>query len=143
MLRMKSPSTFAIPETRAALARMYVELTLAFHATIFPLDQKPSELDADLTVVAVTVMLGHADGHPMTATEIASILHMPRTSVLRRLNELMAHGIIRRRGDRYYLDPVRAAHVPHRRRFEVILSKAFAVIGAYLSKMAASKTDAR
>jgi DNA-binding transcriptional ArsR family regulator len=131
----KPPIPLAIPETRAALARMYLELTIAFHATIFPLEQTPSKLDANLTAVAVAVMLGHADGNPMNATELTSILRMSRTSVQRRLDVLIAHGIIHRVEDRYFLDQVRAATVPYRDRFELILSKGFAVIGAHLSKM--------
>jgi DNA-binding transcriptional ArsR family regulator len=131
---MSPPPKFALPETRAALARMYVELTKAFHATIFPLDQKPSELDANLTAVVVTVMMGQAEGRPMTASEVASELNMPPRSVQRRLDVLVAHGIIQRIERKYYLDPVRAAKVPHRDHFEFILSKAFAVIGAHLSK---------
>jgi hypothetical protein len=124
----------AIPEERRALARMYVDLTLAFHATIFPLDQEPTETDANLTLVAVAVMLGHAEGHPMTSSEIASCVHMPRSSVLTRLNVLIAHGLIQRLGDKYYLEPTRAAEVPHKDNFELILSKGFAALGPILSK---------
>jgi DNA-binding GntR family transcriptional regulator len=138
---MEPPITpVAIPEVRVALARMFVELTAAFHATIFPLGETPGELDANLAVVAVKVMLAHAAGHPMTATELAASLHMPRTSILRRLNVLIAHGLIQRIADRYYLDPVRAREVPHRDRFELILARAFAVIGPYLTE--ASEMDA-
>jgi hypothetical protein len=59
---------------------------------------------------------------------------MPRTSVLRRLDALIAHGLIQRIEDKHYLEPVRAADVPNRDRFELILSKGFAVLGPYLSK---------
>lgn len=124
----------ALAVERSALARMYIDLTLAFHATILPVDAAPSEPDANLTLVAVTVMLGHAEGHPMTASQIASHLNMPRTSVLRRLDALIAHGLIQRIEDKHYLEPVRAADVPNRDRFELILSKGFAVLGPYLSK---------
>jgi hypothetical protein len=46
----------------------------------------------------------------------------------------MAHGLIQRIEDKYYLEPAHAADVPHRDKFEFILSKAFAVLGPYLSK---------
>jgi hypothetical protein len=124
----------AIPEQRLALARMHVELTLAFHATTVALGQEPAETDANLALVAVAVMLGHADGHPMTSSEIASCVHMPRSSVLTRLNVLIAQGLIQRLDDKYYLEPERAASVPHKDDFEFILSKGFAVLGPYLSK---------
>ena len=67
-----TPIPIAIPDSRAALARMYIDLTLAFHATTFPLNQSPTETDANLALVAVAVMLGHAEGRPMTATCVAA-----------------------------------------------------------------------
>lgn len=125
----------AIPEPRAALARMYIDLTKAFYATLYPPDQPPGELDANLAVVAVAVMLGHCERRPMTASQLAHCLHMPRTSVLRRLETLIAHNLIERVGDQYFLEATRAAKVPHRDTFDLILSKGFAVLGPYLSKM--------
>jgi IclR helix-turn-helix domain len=129
------PIQIAIPAERHALARMFVELTLAFHATIFPLDQTPGEPDANLALVAVAVMLGHAEGRPMNASQIAAYVQMPRTSVLRRLDALLAHGLIKRIKGKYYLEPARAKDVPHREKFDLILLKGFAVLGPYLSKM--------
>lgn len=126
------PIPIVIPEGRAALARMYIDLTLAFHASIYPLGQVPNEHDCHLTLVAVAVMLGHAEGHPMNASEIARLVQMPASTVLKRLNALIKHGTIQRIEDKYYLEPDRALHVPHLDQFELILSKAFAVIGPLL-----------
>lgn len=124
----------AIPEGRAALARMYIDLTLAFNATTVPVGDPPGETDANQALVAVAVMLGHAEGHPMNASQIAKCLQMPRTSILRRLEALIAGGLINRVNTRYYLAPKRAKQVPHRDRFELILSKAIAVLDPILSK---------
>lgn len=129
-----TPIPIAIPDSRAALARMYIDLTLAFHATTFPLNQSPTETDANLALVAVAVMLGHAEGRPMTATCVAASLHMPRSSVLARLNVLMTNGLIRRVKGRYYLTPDRALLVPHRDTFELILAQAFTILGPHLSE---------
>lgn len=129
------PTPLAIPAERAALARMFIELAIAFHATAFPLEQPPREIDANLALVAVAAMLGHAEGRPMTAREIAATLHMPRTTVLRRLQTLTERGLIQAVDGRYGLAPDRAARVPHRDKFDLILSRAFAVLGPYLSKM--------
>jgi hypothetical protein len=128
------PMPLAIPEERRAVASMFIELTLAFHDTIFPLDQAPYEPDANLALIAVAVMLGHAEGRPMTSSEIAVRVQMPRTSVGRRLDVLRARGLIQRVEDRYYLEPAREKHVPHLDTFKLILSRGFAVLGAYLSK---------
>jgi hypothetical protein len=129
------PIPIAIPAERRALARMFIELSVAFHGTIFPLDQTPSDTDPDLALVAVAVMLGHAEGQPMTASQIALMLRMPRTSILRRLDALIARGLILRIKGKHYLEPIRAKRVPHRDKFDLILSRGFAVLGPYLSKM--------
>jgi len=128
------PIPISIPEERAALARMYIDLTLAFHASIYPPGQAPSEHDCHLTLVAVAVMLGHAEGHPMNASEIARLIQMPPSTILKRLNALIKHGLIQRIADKYYLEPYRALHVPLLDRFKLILSKAFAVLGPILSE---------
>ena len=114
---------------------MFIDLCLAFHATTVPLDQEPGDTDADRALVAVAAMLGHAEGCPMNASEIATRLNMPRTSVIRRLNALLEQGLLRRIKGRYYLEPHRAAQVPHRDRFTLILSKGFAEIAPILSEM--------
>ena len=80
-------------------------------------------------------MLGHSEGHPMTASQLASYIKMPRTSVLRRLDALLALGLIQRIEGRYYLETARAMAVPHREKIDLILLKGFAVLGPYLSKM--------
>jgi hypothetical protein len=112
---------------------MFIELTVAIHATIFPLDQPPSEPDANLAVVLAAVMRGHADGHPMTASEIASCVRMPRQSVKRRLDVLVERGVIQCIKRKYYLEPRRAKDVPHLDKINLILSEAFAVLCPYLS----------
>jgi hypothetical protein len=129
-----TPPFIAMSAGCRALAQMYIELTLAFHATIYPPDKAPKEPDCHLTLVAVAVMLGHADGHPMTATQIAKRVQMPHSSVMKRLNVLIRHGMIQCIGRKYYLEPERAATVPHQDNFEFILSQAFAVLGPILSK---------
>lgn len=126
---------FAVPECRHALAAMFVDLALAFRAILAPLNQPPGEIDANLTLVAVAVMLGHAEGRPMNASEIAARLLMPRTSALRRLETLTKAGLIERIEGRYYLERDRARHAPHRDRFELIMTRAFAVLGPTLSKL--------
>jgi biotin operon repressor len=124
----------AIPAGRRALAQLYIDLTLAFHATTVPVGETPGETDANQALVAVAVMLGHAEGNAMNATQLASCLHMPRTSILRRLEALIERGLIKRVKTRYYLAPKPAQRVPHRDRFELILSRAIAVLGPRLSK---------
>jgi predicted transcriptional regulator len=119
---------------RFALARMYIDLTLAFHATAFPEDKPPEETDANLALVAVAVMMGHAAGNPMNASQIAIRIRMPRSSVRRRLETLIELGLIQRDDGVFYLDAKRARHAPRKASFTAILSEAFAVLGPAISK---------
>lgn len=132
---MEPPITLAISGQRRALAQMYLDLTLAFNATLYAPGSQPSEIDANLALVAIAVMLGHAEGHAMNASQLASRLQMPRAKVLGRLQILLQIGLIERINGRYYLEPRRAASVPSRARFVEILTKAFAIIGPGLSKI--------
>ncbi|MEY9235425.1 hypothetical protein ABIF78_007748 [Bradyrhizobium japonicum] len=136
MPRKKLPIPLAIPAERRALARMYIDLSLAFHATMFPPGATPSELDANLAVVAVVVMLGHAEGRPMNTREVASEINVARETARDRLNVLDKLGLIKRIDGRYYLEPIRAQTVPHLDRFTLILSQALLVLGPYLAKSA-------
>lgn len=132
---MPKTMPLAMAQGRRALSEMFIDLALAFHATTVPLDQEPPETDANQALVAVAVMLGHAEGHPLNASQIAKRIKMPRTSVLRRLEALIKSGLIKRISGKYYLEPDRAKRVPHRDRFELILSKALAALGPILSEM--------
>lgn len=136
MPRKTLPIVLAIPAERRALARMFIDLTLAFYATILPPDQTPSELDANLALVAVVVMLGHAEGRPMSASQVASAINVARSTVRDRLNVLTSLGLIQRMDGRYYLEPIRAQAVPHIDRFTLILSQALSVLGPFVAKSA-------
>ncbi|UFW91001.1 hypothetical protein BjapCC829_21660 [Bradyrhizobium barranii] len=53
--------------------------------------------------VGFCVFIGHAEGRPMNATKIAHYLDMPRTTVLRKLKELLAAKVIVQRGNFYLI----------------------------------------
>ncbi|MET4238559.1 hypothetical protein [Bradyrhizobium sp. RT10b] len=53
--------------------------------------------------VSFCVFIGHAEGRPMNATKIALYLNMPRTTVLRKLKELLAAKIVVQRGNFYLM----------------------------------------
>ncbi|MBR0941806.1 DNA-binding transcriptional ArsR family regulator [Bradyrhizobium japonicum] len=131
----ETPIPLRLSNARRALAEMFIDLCLAFHATTVPLDQEPGETDANRALVAVAAMLGHAEGRPMNASEIAVRLRMPRTSVMRRLKVLRKQGLLQRIKGRYYLEPHRADQVPHQDKFTLILAKGFKEIAPILSEM--------
>src|SRR6185369_10086751 len=131
---MKLSIPMALATERHAIARMFVDLSLAFRDSI-P-GQSTAAPDANRTLLALTVVMGHASGHPMTATEIAAYVHLPRASVLRGLNALVERNVIERVQHRYYLHRHRAQNPPeYMGKYELILAQAFEVLGPYLSRM--------
>lgn len=129
------PIPLSLSNERRALAEMYIDLTLAFNATTVPLRRKPPEIDANLVLVAVAVLEGHAEAKARNATDVGRRLGVPRTSALRRLDALVKIGLIKKVRHRYYLEPHRAAHIPHLDRFLRIFAKSFKAIGPLLSDM--------
>jgi hypothetical protein len=53
----------------------------------------PDPSCADIILVCA-VMIGHADGRPMTSAKLAEYVGMARPTAIRRLQELMASGVI-------------------------------------------------
>ena len=53
--------------------------------------------------IAACVAIGDIEGKPFSVAKIASYMHVPRTTVIRRLSRLQSWGLIDRRGRSYYL----------------------------------------
>ncbi len=124
----------ALAAERAALMRMYIELTVVIRDSIwYPNEAPESGTDANLAVVAVAVFFGHSIGAAMNQSNIADLTGMPRSTVINRLNLLVEHGIIERRDDgKYYIEASRAVGVPFQKQFTEVLARGFAVLGPYL-----------
>jgi DNA-binding IclR family transcriptional regulator len=63
--------------------------------------------------VSACVVMGHAENRPMTATKIAHYLRMPRTTVLRKLDELEKLNMIERRGTVFVIPAKRGSTSSH------------------------------
>lgn len=48
----------------------------------------------------------------MSASKIALYIGVPRTTVLRRLEQLIAAGVLERRGRLFYVSDIRAKNIP-------------------------------
>ena len=59
--------------------------------------------DIDALLVSGVVMIGHAEGKPKNASEIARIVAVPRPTVLRKLDDFQKKGIVERRGSKYFI----------------------------------------
>jgi hypothetical protein len=92
---------------RNRIAHLVVELSRVLHASIYPELGERLAADVEAVLIAAAVAIGHTERRPMTASKIAHFLGMPRTTVLRKLAELDARGVVCRRGTRYFLTPAR------------------------------------
>src|SRR6266478_4578116 len=53
--------------------------------------------------VGLCIAIGDIDGKPFSVAKIAAYLRVPRTTVIRRLDQLQSWGLIDRRGRFYYM----------------------------------------
>jgi len=77
---------------RTALVRAILDI-LKLASSAYLGHDKLGDSGSDL-IVGMAIIIGHADGKPMTATDISNYIGMPRTTVLRRLNLLIANNIV-------------------------------------------------
>jgi predicted transcriptional regulator len=89
---------------RLALAKAYIALTGVMVDSVF--GNKPA--DYSLLLIGSAIMVGHAENRPMNATKIANYVGLPRSTVIRKLNEFLRVGAIARQGNVYLLSEERA-----------------------------------
>jgi predicted transcriptional regulator len=89
---------------RLALAKAYIALTRVMVDSVF--GKKPA--DHSLLLIGSAIMVGHAEKRPMNATKIAHYVGLPRSTVVRKLNEFLRAGVIARHGNLYLLSEERA-----------------------------------
>ena len=89
---------------RLALAKAYIALT---HVMVdFVFGEKPA--DHSLLLIGSAIMVGHAENKPMSATKITQYIGLPRSTVIRKLNQFLRDGVIARHGNVYLLSKERA-----------------------------------
>jgi DNA-binding IclR family transcriptional regulator len=89
---------------RLALAKAYIELTRVMVNSVF--GEKPA--DHSLLLIGTAIMVGHAENKPMNATKIAQYIGLPRSTVIRKLDQFIRAGVIARHGNVYLLSKQRA-----------------------------------
>jgi predicted transcriptional regulator len=89
---------------RLALANAYIALTRVMVDSVF--GKKPA--DHSLLLIGSAIMVGHAEDKPMNATKIAHYIGLPRSTVIRKLNQFLKAGVIARDGNVYLLSIERA-----------------------------------
>ena len=86
------------------LAKAYIALTRVMVDFVF--GEKPA--DHSLLLIGSAIMVGHAENKPMSATKIAQYIGLPRSTVIRKLNQFQRNGVIARHGNVYLLSKERA-----------------------------------
>jgi DNA-binding IclR family transcriptional regulator len=83
------------------LCRLMIDIMRNVHGAYAPVSE-PFGTRLETFFIALCVALGDIDGKPFSVAKIAAYMHMPRTTVIRRLDQLQRWGLIDRRGHHYY-----------------------------------------
>ena len=87
---------------RLVMIRFMIDSMRTLHGAYAPTDE-PFGTRLETFFVGFCVALGDIEGKPFSVTKIAAYLHMPRTTVMRRLKRLESWQIVYRHGHRYHL----------------------------------------
>jgi hypothetical protein len=83
---------------RLVLCRLMVDIMRTVHGAYAPVSE-PFGTRIETFFIAVCVAIGDMDGKPFSVAKIAAYMRVPRTTVIRRLDQLQSWGLI----DRHYL----------------------------------------
>jgi hypothetical protein len=87
---------------RAVLSRLMIDMMRTVHGAYAPASE-PFGTRLETFYIALCVALGDIDGKPFSVAKIAAYMRVPRTTVIRRLDQLQHWGLIDRQGRRYYV----------------------------------------
>jgi hypothetical protein len=86
---------------RFVLCRLMIDLMRTVHAAYAP-TSKRFGADMEAFFIGLSIALGDFGGKPFSVAKVAHYMQVPRTTTIRRLEQLHRWGIIDRRGRRYY-----------------------------------------
>ena len=69
-----------------------------------PRHSEPFGTRLETFFIGLCVALGELEERPFSVAKIAAYMRVPRTTVIRRLDQLQNWGLIHRQGRRYYMD---------------------------------------
>ena len=87
---------------RLVLCRLMIDLMRTVHGAYAPANE-PFGNRLETFFIGLCVAIGDMDGKPFSVAKIAAYMRVPRTTVIRRLDQLQKWGLIERRGRGYYL----------------------------------------
>jgi len=131
------PATLLYGLERARVARLVLNLLRTVRNAYTP--ELTLEEASEFLFLMMHLFIGHAEGRPLSASKLARIAEMPRTTVLRRLAALIELGYLERVGDSYYLTA--KSNVPNQRRVLLEHINNIQHAAKELSKIELSKMD--
>jgi hypothetical protein len=79
-----------------------IDIMRTVHGAYAPVTE-PFGTRLETFFIGLCVTVGDIDGKPFTVAKIAAYMRVPRTTVIRRLNQLHRWGLIERQGRYYHL----------------------------------------
>ena len=89
-------------QQRMVLCRLMIDIMRTVHGAYAPVSE-PFGTRLETFFIGLCVALGDSDGKPFSVAKIAAYMHMPRTTVIRRLDRLQSWDLVERRGRHYYI----------------------------------------
>jgi biotin operon repressor len=86
---------------RLVLCRLMIDIMRVVHGAYAPATE-PFGARLEIFFIGLCVALGDIEERPFSVAKIATYMHVPRTTVIRRLNRLQSWGLIVRKGRYYY-----------------------------------------
>ena len=86
---------------REVMCRLLLDVLRILHEAYAPANE-PFGTRIETDFIGLCVAIGDIDGRPFNISKIAAYMHVPRTTVMRRLKRLEHWGLIERRGNRYH-----------------------------------------
>src|SRR4029077_4721377 len=87
---------------RLVLCRLMIDMMRTVHGAYAP-PSEPFGTRLETFFIAICVALRDIDSKPFSVAKIAAYMRVPRTTVIRRLDQLQRWGLIDRQGRRYYI----------------------------------------
>src|SRR6516162_10824511 len=84
------------------ICRLMIDIMRSVHDAYAP-PSEPFGSRLETFFIGLCVAIGDIDGKPFSVAKIAAYMHVPRTTVIRRLARLESWGLIDRRGRYYHL----------------------------------------
>ncbi|MBR0793787.1 hypothetical protein JQ615_00095 [Bradyrhizobium jicamae] len=88
---------------RLVLCRLMIDIMRNLHGAYAPASE-PFGSRLETFFIALCLALGQFEEKPFSVSKVAAFMHVPRTTVLRRLERLRTWGLVHQEGRHYYID---------------------------------------